>query len=232
MAIWRFVHLYIHLFGNDVQTALQSVFLFSLSPLCVSQHSLPESWQQVPQICHNSNFLLPLSIQRDAGKMYLWHCFHNAFALTENSHFFFFRIHHIRPIILRFFFFLGLHLRRMEVPRLGVESELQLQVYAIVTGSELHLWPATTAAFGIAGPLTHWARPGIKPSSSQILCWVFNLLSHNGNSLRLVLKPLVKSPNLKYPDCFSNAMYPKGLFFSLSQLKLSFKAWPPSYLSH
>ena len=145
---------------------------------------------------------------------------------------FFFRIHHIRPIILRFFFFLGLHLRLMEVPRLGVESELQLQVYAIVTGSELHLWPATTAAFGIAGPLTHWARPGIKPSSSQILCWVFNLLSHNGNSLRLVLKPLVKSPNLKYPDCFSNAMYPKGLFFSLSQLKLSFKAWPPSYLSH
>ena len=40
-----------------------------------------------------------------------------------------------------FFFFLGLHLRHMEVPMLGVKSELQLTAY--------------TAAHGNAGSLTH-----------------------------------------------------------------------------
>ena len=37
-------------------------------------------------------------------------------------------------------------------------------------------------ACGIAGSLTHWARPGIEPVSSWRLCWVLSLLSHNGNS--------------------------------------------------
>ena len=37
-------------------------------------------------------------------------------------------------------------------------------------------------ACGNARSLTHCGRPGIKPSSSQTLCWVLNLLSHNGNS--------------------------------------------------
>ena len=46
-------------------------------------------------------------------------------------------------------------------------------------GSELHLWPA--AACGNERSLTHWARPGIKPTSSWRLCRVLNLLSHNGN---------------------------------------------------
>ena len=32
-----------------------------------------------------------------------------------------------------FCFFLGLHLQHMEVPRLGVESELQLPAYATAT---------------------------------------------------------------------------------------------------
>ena len=32
-----------------------------------------------------------------------------------------------------FFFFLGLHLRRMEAPGLGVESELQLLAYTTAT---------------------------------------------------------------------------------------------------
>ena len=30
--------------------------------------------------------------------------------------------------------------------------------------------------------LIHWARPGIKPTSSQTLWWALNLLRHNGNS--------------------------------------------------
>ena len=37
-----------------------------------------------------------------------------------------------------FFFFLGLHLRDMEVPRLGVELQLQLPAYSN-TGSKPHL---------------------------------------------------------------------------------------------
>ena len=51
-----------------------------------------------------------------------------------------------------FFFFLQRYLQHMEVPRLGVESELQL--------------PAYTIACGNARSLTHCARPGIEPTSS------------------------------------------------------------------
>ena len=42
---------------------------------------------------------------------------------------------------LFFCFFLGPHLRHMEVPRLGVESELQLPAYATVpaTGDPSHV---------------------------------------------------------------------------------------------
>ena len=44
-----------------------------------------------------------------------------------------------------------------------------------------------TAAWGNAASLTHWVRPGIEPTSSWTLCWVLNLLSHNGNSKADVL---------------------------------------------
>ena len=39
-----------------------------------------------------------------------------------------------------------------------------------------------TAACGDTGTLTDWVRWGMEPASSQTLCWVFNLLSHHGNS--------------------------------------------------
>ena len=60
----------------------------------------------------------------------------------------------------------GTHLQHMEVPRLGVELELQLP-------QPLHLgiWVASetcTAAHGNAGPLIYSVGPGIKPSSSWI----------------------------------------------------------------
>ena len=35
------------------------------------------------------------------------------------------------------------------------------------------------------GSLTHWARPGIKPISSQTLCQILKPLSHNRNSIIL-----------------------------------------------
>ena len=52
------------------------------------------------------------------------------------------------------FVFLGPYLQHMEVPRLGVELELQLPAYTPVTN---------------VGSLTHWARPGIESATSCFL---------------------------------------------------------------
>ena len=57
--------------------------------------------------------------------------------------------------IFFFFFFLGLHSQHVELPRLGVKSELQL--------------PAYTTAHSNARSLTRWARPGIIPATSWFL---------------------------------------------------------------
>ena len=54
-----------------------------------------------------------------------------------------------------FIYLLGLHLQYLEVLRLGVQSELYLLAY--------------TTAHSNAGFLTHWARPGIEPTSSWML---------------------------------------------------------------
>ena len=53
----------------------------------------------------------------------------------------------------------------------------QLQKCQIQAISATH-----ATARGNAGSLTHWVKPGIQPTPSQTLCWVLNLLSHNGNS--------------------------------------------------
>ena len=73
------------------------------------------------------------------------------------------------------FFFRAL--LRQEVPRLGVESELQLIAYTIAQQCWIWATSATyTTTFGNTRSLTHWARPGIEPASSWILgrfwiCW-------------------------------------------------------------
>ena len=57
----------------------------------------------------------------------------------------------------------------MEVPRLGIESELQLpQQHSIWAMSATY-----TTDHGNVGSLTHWTRPGIKPASSWMLVRVF-----------------------------------------------------------
>ena len=94
-------------------------------------------------------------------------------------------------VVFLFFFclFFVLHLQHMEVPGLGVESELQLPAYATATAMQdssyiynlRHtLWQCQI--------LTHWVRPEIKPISLCILCQVLNPLSHNGNSLFFFFK--------------------------------------------
>ena len=73
---------------------------------------------------------------------------------------------------VRFFFSFG----HMEVPMLGVESELQLPAYATATASpslvcDLH---------GKARSLTHWARPGIEPTTSRFLVGFVNRCTSTG----------------------------------------------------
>ena len=79
--------------------------------------------------------------------------------------------------IYLFIYFLGPHPWHMEVPRLAVQSELQLPACTTATATpdwscicDLHhsSWQCRS--------LTHWTRPGIKPASSWILvgfvnCW-------------------------------------------------------------
>ena len=48
------------------------------------------------------------------------------------------------------------------------------------TGSRTHLSPSHS--LWNVGYLTHWARLGIEPTTSQTLCWFHNPLSHNQNS--------------------------------------------------
>ena len=77
----------------------------------------------------------------------------------------------------------------MEVPRVGVESELQLWAY--------------TTAHGNAGSLIHWAKPGIKPTISWMLVRFISTV-HDGNSwlggFKALLPPAsvsqIKAPEL------------------------------------
>ena len=62
--------------------------------------------------------------------------------------------------------------RHMEIPRLGVESELQPLAYptATVTSDLSHVCAVTsTTAHGNTRSLTHWVRPGTEPASSWML---------------------------------------------------------------
>ena len=68
--------------------------------------------------------------------------------------------------------FLGPHLWHIEVPRLGVKSELQLLAYTTATTqdpSQALSMTCDTMAHSNIRSLTHLARTGIKPTSSWIL---------------------------------------------------------------
>ena len=60
-------------------------------------------------------------------------------------------------------------LRHMEVPRLGVKLESQLPAYATAPATQdpSHVCDAT--AHSNTRSLTHWAKPGVTPTSSWIL---------------------------------------------------------------
>ena len=58
----------------------------------------------------------------------------------------------------------------MEVPRLGVKSELQLPAFTTATATRIRAKSATyTTAHDNAGSLTQRARPGMEPANSWFL---------------------------------------------------------------
>ena len=67
------------------------------------------------------------------------------------------------------FVFLELHLQHMEVPRLGVQSKLQLPAYATATAMPDPRSATYATAHGNAESLAHRGRPGIESMSSWIL---------------------------------------------------------------
>ena len=72
------------------------------------------------------------------------------------------------------FYFLRPHSWHVEVPRLGVELELQLPAYTQPQPQQHQIqiravFATYTTAHSNARSLTRWVRPGIKPSSSWIL---------------------------------------------------------------
>ena len=75
------------------------------------------------------------------------------------------------PFTFFFFFFLGLCLWHMEVPRLGVKSELAatgLHHSRSNAGSKPGLQPTPQLMANTESPI-HWAKPGVKPTSPWIL---------------------------------------------------------------
>ena len=71
-----------------------------------------------------------------------------------------------------FFVFLGPYPRHMEIPSLGVKSELQLPAYTRATAMPDPSQATSvtyTTGHGTTRSLTHWASPGIEPASSWML---------------------------------------------------------------
>ena len=86
-----------------------------------------------------------------------------------------------------FFFFFGLfrpYLQQMEIPRLEVKLELQLQ--ACVTATSNMGSMTYTTAQGHTGSLTYWARQGIELLSSWMLVGFMTAMNFS-STLSLVL---------------------------------------------
>lgn len=102
-------------------------------------------------------------------------------------------------IFVFFFCFLGPQVQHIEVPKLGVESELKLLAYAIAmaTRDPRHICNPYTIAHGNTRSLTHWLRPGIKAASSWILVGLFPL-SYNRNSPDCILKETERESDYRF----------------------------------
>ena len=82
------------------------------------------------------------------------------------------------------FFFKGPHPWHMEVPRLGVKSELQLLAYATATA----MWDLNHIYDLHHRSLIHWTRAGIEPASSWILVRFISAVSQQELPLCIFFK--------------------------------------------
>ena len=100
----------------------------------------------------------------------------------------------------------------MYVPRLGVESQLQLLAYTTATAMQIQAMSvACTTAHGNTGSLTPWARPGIEPTSSWIQVGWFPL-HHSRNSEIVVFKASNQTDVVSSsPECFGPCLFIKKL---------------------
>ena len=105
------------------QSSLAEGFIFSF---------FPARKKRIPQIPHRI--------------LWSWYCSNvnsNIIQVSDNSLYFFscFLKNYFFLFLFLFLFFLWPHAWHMEVPKLGVESELQMQAYTTATRSKQHLWP-------------------------------------------------------------------------------------------
>ena len=91
--------------------------------------------------------------------------------------------------------FLGPYPRHMAIPRLGLESELQLP-----EPQQHQIWAMSvtyTTAHGNTGSLTHWARAGTEPATSWFLVGFVNRCAMTGTpSPVFVIHLYVPTPNV------------------------------------
>ena len=118
------------------------------------------------------------------------------------------------PSRLHFSFFLGPHLQHMEVPRLGIESELQLPAYTTATSVKDpshvgHLYHSSPQ-YQIFSPLSEARdRTHILMDTGRM-----SPLSHDGNSQNVCLK----SRTLPY-FCLNSSLSKKIYLFLLTKVE-------------
>ena len=96
---------------------------------------------------------------------------------------------YLRQPFLIFFFLFTAAPEAYGSSQSGVKLELQLRP---MLQPQQHWIPTLSVTYmtacGNTRSLTQWARPGFDPASSRALCQVFNLLSHNVNSVIFLTK--------------------------------------------
>ena len=90
--------------------------------------------------------------------------------------------HWSKGSFLFFFFFLGPHLEHMEVPRLGVELELQLPAAATATLDPTCICSLYYSSWHCQS-LSPLSRARDRTCILMVTSWVRNLLSHDGNPM-------------------------------------------------
>ena len=125
------------------------------------------------------------------------------------------------------FVFLGLHLRHMEAPRLGVKLELQLPAYSHSSAARSVTY---ATAHGNTRSLTHQLRPGIEPATSWILVsfitaeprpgllfYCFALLFHWSSSIKIDTRGFL-SFFFRMPRTAWSCLYPCTSMLLLNKL--------------